>query len=92
MILFPQAILQRKLEIQQTVGKYGYVIPGKAAAKQADMYQLISQRTKEALGFETEKSLFAVTTYIWDPESTKDAYVTSRHLENAKDYFDGGLI
>ena len=82
-----------KLEIQQPLVNMDMLYQRKAAAKQADMYQLISQRTKEALGFETEKAYLQLQLIYEIQKVLKDAYATSRAFQkNAKDYFDQGLI
>lgn len=82
-----------KLEIQQPLVNMDMLYQRKAAASQADMYKLISRRTKEALGFETEKAYLQLQLIYEMEKVLKDAYGTSKSFyKNAKDYFDQGLV
>lgn len=82
-----------KLEIQQPLLNMDMLYQRKAAASLADMYKLISRRTKEALGFETEKAYLQLQLIYEMQKVLKDAYGTSKSFyKNAKDYFDQGLV
>ena len=82
-----------KLELQQSLVNIDLLYQRKGAAKQVEMYQLISQRTKETLSFETEKAYLQLQMLYDADKVLKEALSTSKAVcKTSKDYFEQGLI
>jgi outer membrane protein TolC len=82
-----------KVELQQPLINVDMLYQRKGAAKQVEMYQLISQRTKQYLAFETEKAYLQLQMLYDADKVLKEAYTTARDMHKmSKDYFDQGLI
>jgi outer membrane protein TolC len=65
----------------------------KAAAKQVEMFQLFSERTKEYLAFEAEKAYLQLQLAYDESKVLKEALATSRAVyKTSKDYYNEGLI
>ncbi|HEY6502419.1 MAG TPA: TolC family protein [Chitinophagaceae bacterium] len=82
-----------KFELQQPLLNADMLYQRKAAAKQVEMYQLLSNRTKKYLCFETEKAYLQLQ-MAWDENKVlNEALATSKAVyKTSKDYYNQGLI
>ena len=82
-----------KFELQQPLLNVDMLYQRKGAAKQVEMYQLISKRTKERLGFETEKAYLQLQVAYDENKVLNEELATSKAVyKNSKDYYNQGLI
>ena len=82
-----------KFELQQPLINIDMLYQRKAAATQVEMYQLLSQRTKEYVGFETEKAYLQLQMVYDENKVLNEALSTSKAVYKfSKDYYDQGLI
>ena len=82
-----------KLELQQPLLNVDMLYQRKAAAKQVEMYQLIGQRTKEQVYYETEKAYLQLQMAYEENKVLHEALATSQAVyKTSKDYYDQGLI
>lgn len=82
-----------KIELQQPLLNLDMLYQRKGAARQIEMYKLISQRTKDYLAFETEKAYLQLQMLYNAHQVLKEALTTAMAFKkNTKDYFDQGLL
>jgi outer membrane protein TolC len=82
-----------KVELQQPLVNFDMLYERKGASKQVEMYQLISERTKEYLSFETEKAYLQLQILYDAGKVLEEAVITSKAFyKTSKDYFEQGLI
>jgi len=82
-----------KLELQQPLLNVEMLYQRKAAAKQVEVYQLLSKRTKEYLCFETEKAYLQLQIAYDENKVLNEALATSKAVyKTSKDYYNQGLI
>jgi outer membrane protein TolC len=82
-----------KIELQQPLLNLDILYQRKSAATQIEMYQLISDRTKESLSFETEKAYLQLQLAYDENKVLNEALATSKAVyKTSNDYFNEGLI
>ncbi|MBI1781253.1 MAG: TolC family protein [Sphingobacteriales bacterium] len=82
-----------KFELQQPLVNIDMLYQRKGAAKQMEMYSLISQRTKEYLAFETAKAYLQLQMLYEVDKVLKEALTTAKSMQKTtSNYFDQGLI
>ena len=82
-----------KFELQQPLLNVDMIHQRKGAAKQVEMYQLLSKRTTEYLRFETEKAYLQLQMAYDENKVLNESLATSKALsKTSKDYYDQGLI
>ena|SRR5215204_259553 len=82
-----------KFEYQQPLLNVDMLYQRKGAAKQVEMYQLLSNRTKEYLCFETEKAYLQLQMAYNENKVLNEALGTSKAVyKTSKDYYNEGLI
>jgi len=82
-----------KIELQQPLLNIDMLYQRKSAAKQVEMYQHISNRTKEYLCFETEEAYLQLQMAYDENKVLNEAAATARAVyKTSKDYFEQGLI
>lgn len=82
-----------KFELQQPLLNVDLLYQRKGAAKQVEMYQLLSNRTKEYLCFETEKAYLQLQMAYNENKVLNEALATSKAVyKTSKDYYTQGLI
>src|SRR5215831_11238852 len=89
----PTTDFSAKFELQQPLVNIDLLYQRKVAAKQVEMYQLISQRTREYLLYETEKAYLQLQMLSDADKVFKEANSTAKvTYQTSKDYYDQGLI
>ena len=82
-----------KFELQQPLLNIDMLYQRKGAAKQVEMYQLLSERTREYVCFETEKAYLQLQMAYDENKVLNEALVTTKAIyKTSKDYYDQGLI
>ena len=82
-----------KFELQQPLVNVDMLYQRKAAAVQVEMYQLLSERTKEYLCFETEKAYLQLQMAYDENKVLNEALATSKAVyKTSNDYYNQGLI
>jgi len=82
-----------KFELQQPLLNVDMLYQRKGAAKQVEMYQLLSERTKEHLRFETEKAYLQLQMAYDEHKVLNEALATSKAVyKTSKDYFNQDMI
>jgi outer membrane protein TolC len=82
-----------KFELQQPLLNIDMLYQRKAASKQVEMYELLSNRTKEYLTFETEKAYLQLQMTYDENKVLNEALVTSKAVyKTSQDYYNQGLI
>lgn len=82
-----------KFELQQPLLNFDMLYQRKAAAVQIEMYELLSERTKEYLCFETEKAYLQLQLAYDENKVLNEALATSKAVYKiSNDYYDQGLI
>jgi len=82
-----------KIELQQPLLNADMLYQRKGAAKQVEMYQLLSNRTKEYLCFETEKAYLQLQMAYDENKVLNEALATSKAVYKiSKDYYNQELI
>ncbi|HEX7902450.1 MAG TPA: TolC family protein [Chitinophagaceae bacterium] len=82
-----------KFELQQPLLNMDMLYQRKAAIVQVEMYQLLSERTKEYLCFETEKAYLQLQMVYDENKVLNEALATAKAVyKTSKDYYDQGLI
>jgi outer membrane protein TolC len=82
-----------KVELQQPLVNIDMMYERKGASRQVEMYQFISERTKEYLSFETEKAYLQLQILRDADKVLEEAVITSKAFyKTSKDYFEQGLI
>ena len=82
-----------KLEVQQPIINADLFYQRKAAAKQIEVYQLGSQRTKEYISFETQKAYLQLQlAYDGEKVLTEALQTAKAAQQSAEDYFNQGII
>jgi len=82
-----------RLELQQPLVNIDLLYQRKGAAKQVEMYHLISQRTREYLSFETGKTYLELQMLYDADKVLKNALTASKAVYKiSKDYYDQGLV
>ena len=82
-----------KGELQQPLVNVNMLYERMGAAKQVEMFQLISEHKRQSVLFETEMAYLKLQ-MLYDADSVlKEAFSTSKTLcQSSKDYFNQGLI
>ena len=79
--------------MQQPLLNVDMLYQRKGAAKQVEMYQLLSNRTKEYLCFETEKAYLQLQMAYDENKVLNEALATAKAVyKTSKDYYNQGLI
>jgi outer membrane protein TolC len=82
-----------KFEVQQPLLNLDMNYQRKGAAKQMEMYQLSTQRTKEYLSFETQKAYLQLQMFYSADKVLQEALATGKAVYKlTDDYFKQGLI
>ena len=82
-----------KFELQQPLLNVDIIYQRKAAAEQIEMYQLLSERTKEYLRFETEKAYLQLQMAYDENKVLDEALATANAVyKTSNDYYNQGLI
>ena len=82
-----------KFEIHQPLLNADLIYQRKAAAKQVEMYDLLFERTKEYLSFESEKSYMQLQMAYEENKVLNEALVLAKAVyKTSRDYYDQGLI
>ena len=82
-----------KFEFQQPLVNVDMLYQRKGAAKQVEMYRLLSDRAKEQLCFEAEKAYLQLQMAYAENKVLNEALTTSKAVYKiSKDYYDQGLI
>ena len=82
-----------KFEVQQPLLNVDMLYQRKGAARQIEMYQLISHRTKEYLAYQTENAYLQLQMLYNSSRVLKEALATSKAArKTSQDYFAQGLI
>lgn len=82
-----------KIELQQPLLNVDMLYQRKAAAKQVEMYQLLSERTKEYICFETEKAYLQLQMVYDENKVLNEALATAKAVyKTSNDYYKQGLI
>lgn len=82
-----------KFEVQQPLLNLDMNDQRKGAAKQIEMYQLSTQRTKEYLSFETQKAYLQLQMLYSADKVLQEALATGKAVyKSTDDYFKQGLI
>ncbi|HEX7845087.1 MAG TPA: TolC family protein [Chitinophagaceae bacterium] len=82
-----------KFEWQQPLLNMDMLYQRKSAAKQAEMYQLLFDHTKEYIGYETEKAYLQLQMIYDENKVLADALATSKAVyKMSKDHYDQGLL
>jgi outer membrane protein TolC len=82
-----------KFEVQQPLVNIDMLYQRKGAARQVEMYQLRSKRTKEYISFETEKAYLQLQMAYDENKVLNEALATSKIVyKTSRDYYSEGLI
>ncbi|HET9280293.1 MAG TPA: TolC family protein, partial [Flavitalea sp.] len=82
-----------KLELHQPLLNLDMLYQRKTAARQIEMYQLLSERTKEYVCFETEKAYLQLQLAYDENKVLNEALATSKAVyKTSNDYYNQGLI
>lgn len=82
-----------KLDVQQPLLNLDMYYQRKGAAKQIEMYQLATARTKDYLAFETQKAYLQLQMLYDADKVLKEALATAKAAyKTTQDYFKQGLI
>jgi len=82
-----------KFELHQPLLNVDMLYQRKGAAKQVEMYQLLTNRTREYLYFETEKAYLQLQMAYNENKVLVETLVTSKAVyKSSKDYYKEGLI
>jgi outer membrane protein TolC len=82
-----------KFELQQPLLNVDMLYQRRAAAKQVEVTELLSERTKEYLGFETEKTYLQLQMAYDEHKVLNEALAASKAVyKTSKDYFNQDLI
>jgi outer membrane protein TolC len=82
-----------KFELQQPLVNIDMLYQRKGAAKQVEMYQFLSKRTKEYVCFETEKTYLQLQMAYDENKVLNEALTTAKAVyKTSKDYYNQGLI
>jgi outer membrane protein TolC len=82
-----------KFELQQPLLNADMLYQRKAAVKQVEMHELLSDRTKEYVCFETEKAYMQLQMAYAENKVLNEALAISRAVyKNSSNYYDQGLI
>jgi len=82
-----------KFELQQPLLNVDLIYQRKAAAEQVEMYQLLSERTKEYLRLETEKAYLQLQMAYDENNVLDEALATAKTVyKTSNDYYNQGLI
>ena len=82
-----------KFEWQQPLLNADMIYQRKAAAKQVEVSELLSKRSKESLRFETEKAYLQLQLAYDENKVLNEALATSKVVyKNSEDYYNQGLI
>ena len=82
-----------KFELQQPLLNVDMLYQRKAAAKQVEVYELLSERTKEYLCFETEKAYLQLQMAYDENKVLDEALATAKAVyKTSNDYYNQGLI
>ena len=82
-----------KFELQQPLLNVDMLYQRKGAAKQVEMYQLLSERTNEYLRFEAEKAYLQLQIAYAENKVLNEALATSNAVyKTSRDYFNQGLV
>jgi outer membrane protein TolC len=82
-----------KLELHQPLLNVDMLYQRKGAAKQVEMYELLTNRTREYLSFETEKAYLQLQMAYNENRILVETLVTSKAVyKTSKDYYNEGLI
>lgn len=88
-----RADFSSKIEIQQPLVNMDLLYQRKGAAKQIEMYALLTQRTQEYLAFETEKAYLQLQMLYHADQVLKEALATATSFrKNSNDFFNQGMI
>jgi outer membrane protein TolC len=82
-----------KVDLQQPLLNIDMLYQRKAAAKQVEVYELLSERTREYLGFETKKAYLQLQMAYAEIKVLDDALATAKAVyKTSNDYYNQGLI
>lgn len=82
-----------KVELKQPLLNTDMLYQRKAAAKQVEVYELLSERTKEYLRFETEKAYLQLQMAYDENKVLNEALATAKAVyKTSNDYYNQGLI
>jgi outer membrane protein TolC len=82
-----------KFELQQPLLNVDMLYQRKAAAKQVEVYKLLSERTKEYLCLETEKAYLQLQMAYDENKVLNEALATAKAVyKTSNDYYNQGLI
>ena len=82
-----------KFEIHQPLVNTEMLFQRKAAGKQVEMYELLSERTREYLSFETERSYLRLQMAYEENKVWNEALSAAKALyKTSRDYYEQGLI
>lgn len=82
-----------RVELQQPLLNVDMLYQRKGAARQVEMYQFLSDRTKEYLCFETEKACLQLQMAYDENKTLREALATSKAVyKTSGDYYHQGLI
>lgn len=82
-----------RFELQQPLLNTDLIYQRKAAAKQVEVAELLSERTKEQLRFETEKAYLELQMAYEENTVLNEALATAKAVyKTSKDHYDQGLI
>jgi outer membrane protein TolC len=82
-----------KFELQQPLLNVDMLYQRKGVAKQVEMYQFLSNRTKEYVCFETEKAYLQLQMAYDENKVLNEALATAKAVyKTSKDYYNQGLI
>ena len=89
----PTQDFSAKLELHQPLLNMDMVYQRKTAARQVEMYQLLSERTRESVRFETEKAYLQLQLAYDENKVLNEALETAKAVyKTSNDYFNQGLI
>ena len=82
-----------KFELQQPLLNVDMLYQRKAASKKVEASELLSERTKEYISFETEKTYLQLQMAYDENKVLNEALATAKAVyKTSKDYYDQGLI
>lgn len=82
-----------KFELQQPLVNLDMFYQRKGAAKQIEVYELLSERTKEYLRFETKKAYLQLQMAYDENKVLNEALATAKSVyKTSNDYYNQGLI
>ncbi len=82
-----------RIELQQPLLNMDKLYQRKGAAKQVEMYQFLSSRTKEYLRFETEKAYLQLQMAYDENKVLNESLITSKAVyKTSNDYYNQGLV